>query len=190
MEPAEKLIDLIEELISALDAFEAAKDDPRGCSAKILRELQGRVIRVRDALRKLLRNHPVINLKGLSGNALRRLKIKLRRLFGPGIDDAFLPAGRAASRAASRAAPRFGRLLGRALRLLGGGVVVGVLDVLLNPTPISGMEKKELDTYIINLSGKCYKCRCFKTRPMDELAWSNVQVEIEEIECPEEERGE
>lgn len=179
MDPIEELTNLVDEMISAMNASHAAQDNPQGHTADTLRELQERVRRAREALEDFIRRHPNIDLSGLTGSARRRMMTRLRLLFGPGIDRAFGATGRAAR--------GFGRLFGRVLGLLGSGVVGGVLEVLLSPTPISRLEEEILNAFEVRLGGKCFRVTLFRDRWMGEIMWSTVQTRSEEVECPEKE---
>jgi hypothetical protein len=105
---------------------------------------------------------------------LARIGIRIGEAFG---EEA---AEKAAQGAAVRLAEGTVEVVGKVL----GGIVFAVIDNLLNPTPISGVDKRVVDSQVVKIHGKCYRITWYQTKGSDELIWSDVRTEAEEIPCP------
>lgn len=105
---------------------------------------------------------------------LGRLGFDIGEAFG---EEAVIKgAAKAGTKAAAKSGSGAGWLL--------GPFVAAILDILMDPTPIGGVDKRELDSMVIEIEGRCYRVSFFQTKYSDELLWGDIRTEIVEVECP------
>ena len=109
--------------------------------------------------------------------------VRLLKALGFDVGEAF--GEEVAIKAASKASTVAAEAVAGAATKIFGAFFAAILDVFLDQTEISGVEKREVDSKIVRIKGKCYRISFYQVRGMDELIWSDVRSEVVEIDCPE-----
>jgi hypothetical protein len=156
--------DAIKAITTAIKIMDEATDPAKKEAAR--KVVQRAIAALRTLVGQLVKAGQGPNARGVLAKALQQLGINVGK-----------------AQAAEAGAEAAGSLIAK----LAGSFASAIVIILTNPTPISGIDRKLVDEFILNVGDRCFRLRWVKTKGSDELIWSDPRLEWEEVDCPEEE---